>query len=190
MKAGTGYGVKRKAQRPLKSGIHRNRPGICQGVSGVDDLYAYFRAIAARLRGTRVYCGEWARVCSDSMIRDTPTAIFLDPPYAISERDDGLYSTDAAGISDAVREWAIAHGERTDLRIALCGYEGEHDMPSSWDVIRWESNGMGNQSRKREKQTRGIDNAARERIWFSPGCLRPSRGLFDCTEESAVHSGT
>jgi DNA adenine methylase len=40
-----------------------------------------------------------------------------------------------------VREWAIANGGNPKLRIALCGYEGEHDMPKSWECVEWKAAG-------------------------------------------------
>jgi hypothetical protein len=62
-------------------------------------------------------------------------------------------------------------GNNPLLRIALCGYEGEHDMPKEWDCVAWKAvGGYGNQSENNE-------NARRERIWFSPHCI--SSGLFD-----------
>ena len=59
-------------------------------------------------------------------------------------------------------------GKRLKMRIALCGYEGEHEMPSTWETVEWKANGgYGNQAGEN-------NNAARERIWFSPHCLRPN----------------
>lgn len=55
------------------------------------------------------------------------------------------------------------------LRIALCGYEGEHDMPESWECVEWKARGgYGSQG-----TGTGRDNASRERIYFSPHCLKP-----------------
>ena len=55
------------------------------------------------------------------------------------------------------------------MRIALCGYEGEHGMPSDWECVAWKAGGgYGSQS-----DGRGRENAARERIWFSKFCLKP-----------------
>ena len=66
-----------------------------------------------------------------------------------------------------VRAWALAHGDDPLLRIALCGYQGEHEMPESWTVVRWHAHGgYGNQG-----QGRGRTNAVRETLWFSPHCL-------------------
>lgn len=44
--------------------------------------------------------------------------------------------------------------------------------------------GYGSQGKGK---TRGKENARRERIWFSPHCLKPQGGLFaDATETEAV----
>lgn len=59
------------------------------------------------------------------------------------------------------------------LRIALCGYEGEHEMPSSWRCLRWSAGaGYGGQAQVRS------GNGDRECVWFSPHCLSDG-GLFD-----------
>jgi hypothetical protein len=101
------------------------------------------------------------------------TAVFLDPPYGPGAgRAAGIYAVDSDGVAAATREWAVANGYNPRLRIALCGYEGEHLMPDSWEVVAWSAGGgYGSQD--------GTDlNRHRERIWFSPHCLRqPS--LFD-----------
>ena len=65
-------------------------------------------------------------------------------------------------LSAKVREWAIEHGKIKTLRIALCGYEGEHQMPKEWDCVAWQS--VGNLSKNPA-------NRKRERIWFSPSTL-------------------
>lgn len=97
------------------------------------------------------------------------TGIFLDAPYGGAERDTGIYSTDNLQVAGEVREWAIAHGDNEKLRIALCGYQGEHVMPKNWTCLEWKANGgHGNAA-----QGRGRANATRERIWFSPHCLVP-----------------
>lgn len=136
-------------------------------------LYAWLEALATRLRRTRVCCGDWSRVLTPAVTTENGlTGVLLDPPYASHLRTD-CYTHDSAGISSAVREWAVANGDNPLLRIALCGYVGEHDMPSSWECLAWKTRGgYGNLSVK----GRGRENAGRERIWFSPACLRP--GLF------------
>ena len=153
-------------------GVKRQRPHLGRG-RGVKrqrhDLGAYLAAVSERLRRVRVCCGDWSRVCGDTpTVTLGLTAVFLDPPYAVSAgRDNGCYSVDSDGLSARVREWAIERGGDPRMRICLAGYEGEHDMPDSWTRVAWKTQGgYGNRG-----DGRGRSNANRERLWFSPHCL-------------------
>jgi hypothetical protein len=141
----------------------------------------YFEELAARLRRVRVCCGDWKRVTGPSVtVKHGVCGIFLDPPYdmrvvsdATSGRKDGaapsdkLYACHDNDVSADVRAWAIENGHNPFLRIALCGYEGEHSMPDDWACVPWKAHGgYGSQ-----RGGSGNDNATRERIWFSPHCL-------------------
>jgi len=142
------------------------------GNAGMGSIYDYFAHLGARLRRVRVACGDWSRVLGDSVtFRHGVTGILLDPPYGHDERQADLYANDLDVAAD-VRAWAVEHGDNPLLRIALCGYDGEHEMPAGWTAHRWKARGgygsQGNGS--------GRDNAARETIWFSPHCL-PEREL-------------
>lgn len=122
-------------------------------------------ALADRLRRVRVCCGDWTRILGRSPTECIgTTAVFLDPPYS-AERDT-VYATDDRLVAHKVREWALEHGDNKKLRIALCGYEGEHEMPG-WSAFAWKTNGGHGNAGK----GRGRDNATKERIWFSPHCL-------------------
>lgn len=94
------------------------------------------------------------------------TAVFLDPPYA-SDRA-AVYAEESFTVAHDVRTWCLEHGDDPLLRIALCGYEGEHAMPDTWACVAWKSNGGDGNS------TRGRENSAKERIWFSPACIVPA----------------
>ena len=133
-------------------------------------LYDFFAALSARLRYTRVTCGDWARICTPAVTyRHGLTAVFLDPPYDGYEHVYGTAEEHEEPLSTRVRKWALEMGVRSDMRIALCGYEGEHDMPASWECVAWKAKGgYSNQRADGENE-----NAKRERIWFSPACLRP-----------------
>jgi hypothetical protein len=97
------------------------------------------------------------------------TGVFLDPPYsAKTGRDMRTYAEDSGTVAHDVREWAIEHGGDPLLRIALCGYDGEHAMPEDWAEVAWKATG-GYAS----KGSRSEANSHRERIWFSPACLAP-----------------
>lgn len=133
------------------------------------ELRAYLMGLAERLREVRVASGDWSRVCGPSVTeKHGLTAVFLDPPYAdTAERASELYAQDSMTVAHEVRAWALANGEHPLLRIALCGYEDEHVMPESWAVLAWNAGqGYGGQAEER------TENGQRERIWFSPACVR------------------
>ena len=103
------------------------------------------------------------------------TGVFLDPPYSEeADRNETLYATEDLDCAHAVREWAIEWGNDPRMRIALCGYAGEHAMPDSWDEVPWKARGgYGSQG-----NGAGRDNSNRERIWFSPHCEKPDGFLL------------
>ncbi|MDQ3276601.1 MAG: DNA adenine methylase [Actinomycetota bacterium] len=154
---GPGHGVhaptRRKPRTDRNHGIH------------VRDAAEVFQVLAERLRHVRVCCGDWTRVLGRSTLGiavdhgTTPCGVLLDPPYAHGDRDLRLYREDDAALSTEVRAWALENGDNPALRIALCGWDGEHDMPPSWRRVEWRS-------------TSGAQSASRERIWFSPHCLQ------------------
>ena len=148
-------------------GINRKLPHLGDAGRG-EQIAAYFAELSGRLRDVRIACGEWDRVLGDSVtVKHGITGVFLDPPYSSDEHDVeyGAHSDVAADV----RQWANENGDNPQLRIALCGYEGEHAMPDTWDCVAWKARGgYGSQS-----DGRGRENAARERIWFSPACLKP-----------------
>ena len=140
-------------------------------------LFDIFAALSERLRHVRVTCGDWSRICTPAVTyRHGLTAVFLDPPY---DGFEGLYGATEAGepLSAKVRAWALEHADRKDMRIALCGYEGEHDLPG-WECVPWKAKGGYSNQAEGENE-----NAKRERLWFSPACLRPGvdTGQLDWT---------
>jgi len=178
--AGMGINRKLPALGDGGRGVHRKRPHLMSS-KGINsergaDILGYFEALSDRLRRVRVCCGDWSRVLGESVtVKHGMTAVFLDPPYGGDvDRDEQLYVADSMTVSQDVREWAIANGDNPLLRIALCGYEGEHTMPPGWECIAWKAiGGHGSQS-----DGRGRDNSTRERIWFSSACINQEEELF------------
>jgi hypothetical protein len=129
------------------------------------DLAGYFEQLANRLRKVRVACGDWSRVLGESVtVKHGITGVFLDPPYS-SDRNQS-YAVDNANTAHDVRAWALANGDKPLLRIALCGYAGEHDL-LGWHEVEWKAQGgYGSQA-----NGQGRENSAKERIWFSPHCI-------------------
>lgn len=174
-KRGVGAGVHRlrlmSQQLPNLSGDSGATGRGVHARSVSENMRDYMLALRLRLRRVRVCCGDWKRLLGPSPTTCIGvTAIFLDPPYSSAAgRDASIYSEDSLEVAHDVREWAIANGNNPLLRIALCGYAGEHRMPKGWREVPWKANGgYGNQS-----AGGGRANAARERVWFSPHCLKP-----------------
>lgn len=198
---GDGRGV--HAKRPKLSshgvgaGVHSKRPALGNQRDVFNELdssecsareswlLAWFELLRDRLRSTRVCCGNWSRVCSSPSVttRIGLTGVFLDPPYlgeidGVKSRDDQLYGSEDLEIAHQVRDWCADRGGDPLFRIALCGFEGEHNAlePLGWQKLEWKSHGgYGNRSGENP-------NRHRERIWFSPHC-KPAieRLLFDAT---------
>lgn len=166
-----------------RRGIHRQLPAIGGGGDGprrhgralnrldIPDRAAWIRdwlvGLSLRLRDVRITCGDWRRVVTPAVTwRHGITGILLDPPYATG-RTVGVYAHDSLDLAAEVRAWAIAAGERPDLRIALCAYDDGQPMPEGWSAHAWKARGgYGNQA-----DGRGRENAKREIVWFSPACL-------------------
>lgn len=190
-----GTGVHRQLPHlGLGMGVHRKLPHLGNAGTGGEtsecvsdyisgtrfDLLNYMRELSDRLRSVRVCCGDWSRVCGPSpTVKLGTTGVLLDPPYADdASRTSDLYSEDDLTIAHAARRWAIEWGDDPRMRIALCGYEGEHEMPDSWECVVWKAHGgYGSQGKNQARE-----NSARERIWFSPYCIR--QGLFSMLSAS------
>ena len=173
-----GTGVPCVSDRTSGTLLEMKRPSLGtsgRGLDGQTALLDYMYQLAARIRRVRVCCGDWSRICGPSpTVKLGITGVFLDPPYSDeAERQDGLYASDDGSVAHEVREWAIENGDNRDLRIALCGYEGEHQLPTTWECLAWKAaGGYGSQA-----NGAGRANSGRERIWFSPHCLHPQEML-------------
>jgi hypothetical protein len=173
-----GQGVNRQLPHvgDAGQGVNRQLPHVGDAGRGVnrklphvgDAMLDYLLALSDRFRRVRVACGDWKRVLGDSVTwRHGTTAILLDPPYADGE--DVYQNGDRSTFAD-VAEWATENGADERLRICLCGYDGTFTVPDGWIEVPWKAaGGFGGQS----KAEGGNVNAKRERLWFSPGCLRP-----------------
>lgn len=191
----TSYGQGVHKKPILTSDGGTNRPQLAdaysrgRGIHGNDDLTdcdkramwlrKWFINLADRMRPVRVCCGHWSRVCdSDSTLtRLGTTAVFLDPPYrkkladGSTNRASHIYANDKTqcvdSLVDEVQAWCLKWGGNKDIRIAVCGLEGEYPEldAAGWEKVAWKSQG-GYGNRNKENL-----NAARERIWFSPHCI-------------------
>lgn len=161
-------------------GIHR---GELDG--DVGKMIEYFKKLSWRLRNVKIACGDWSRLTTPAVtIQHGITAAAIDPPYVGTEHSI-QYGGDLANaaaiehVAHKARKWAIEVGQDRRYRVAYCGYEGL-EFPKDWEVFEWKAGGgYGNQG-----EGRGRKNATRERIWFSPYCLKPGlTGLWSQSEE-------
>jgi hypothetical protein len=155
-------------------------------------LLDWFGRLRDRMRTVRVCCGHWKRVCDSESVttRLGLTGVFLDPPYpthapdGTESRSPGIYATDTTRtaldeLRDEVLAWCKERGDDPRMRVAVCGLDtdGYAELEGlGWDVVAWKSSGYQNVSEA------GRRNANRERIWFSPHCVKPGKGalpLFD-----------
>lgn len=192
-------GIKRMP-KSKPGGVHRKRPAVANEGRGVNriqlpqlsgdgsgggrgvrrhtldswTLEDYMIELAARLRRVRVCCGDFTRVITPAVTTTIGlTGVLLDPPYHAPGKERSVcYNHDETDVWGRALTWALENGNNPKLRIALCGYQGDHDIPSSWDCVEWKSGGGYGRS------ARGRTNARRERIWFSPHCIKPEYNLF------------
>jgi hypothetical protein len=154
-------------------GVNRQLPHLGDGGTGgltaekLAWVQDWFTGLQDSFREARVACGDWERICSPgTLTRNGPCAVLLDPPYSLTS---AVYAQDSSTVSGDVRRWCVANGGNPLLRIALCGHDTEHNELEAlgWSVETWDKSG-GYQ---------GADD--RERIWFSPACIRPAAAELD-----------
>lgn len=119
----------------------------------------------------------------DAVESGNADAITANPPPPASKtssRDADLYAMDRQQDTDRmvaeVHRWCREYGRNPRIRIALCGYAGEHDGLEAlgWSAIAWKAQGgYGNRKVKRGEAN---VNRGRERIWFSPACVAAKQG--------------
>ena len=161
-----GQGVNRELPHLSNAGrgVNRGLPHLGDAGRGLID---YLIRLSARLSRVRITCGDWKRVVQPSVTRATAgngtRAIFLDPPYATSGDLYAHGDTDGT-LSAEVREWAATADP--DLKIVLCGYDGEHDdlLGHGWSVHQSRSTTGAGYSKL------GAASGQRERLWASPSC--------------------
>jgi hypothetical protein len=164
-------------------GVHRTSGGgTC--ASRRAWLIDWFSRLRDRLRTVRVCSGHWLRVCDSESVttRLGVTGIFADPPYphtnpdGSSSRSEGLYAQDDPDkIRDELLAYCLERGGNPMMRICVAGYDTdgyEALVEKGWECVTWSSQGG---YANRNKKNRNRD---RERLYFSPHCVKPDLGLF------------
>lgn len=201
-------GVKRQRPHLSDDGKGVNRPQAREpGVEHEDEYHPmtmpevlrWFRFLSARLRHVRILNGDWTRAVTTGATLTLPVrqghgpcGIFLDPPYSTAVREKGCYTHDGGTtLSAEVRAWALKWGKDKRYRIVLAGFAGEgHEELEAhgWRVVEWFKpgflrGGMGNLGNP-DEETGERHQQHLERLWCSPHCVKPQRGLFD--EEATI----
>ena len=165
-------------------GIYRKHPEIQNGGKGtgairhgdeyeerVARLTLEIEAIAVRLRRARILCSEWSNCLPPAVLsRWHPTSIFLDPPY--EGRLKIKYPHYRPGLAADVRKWCIENGGNENLRIALCGRQGNEVLRNyGWDCLPWIARSGYSNLAGHDAETEAKRQARMEMIWFSPHCI-------------------
>lgn len=165
-------------------GINRSRPHLGDAGKGINRatetdraefIRDWFTKLQRRIRDVRITCGDWSRVCGPAVTTNNGiTAVFLDPPYSAGGVDRSIYKK-FDDVAKDVRHWCAEQGDNPLLRIALCGYADEHELPgwTSLTTAGITKGGYGNQAKNGLKK-----NNHRETIWFSPHCHWGEFNLF------------
>ena len=125
-----------------------------------DRAWEYFAELKQRLANVRICCGDYSAILTDAEVKvpeSQSVSILCDPPY---RKTGKMYATKEFDHAPLL-ERCIELGKRKNVKIALCGYTGDYDMPKSWRIEEW------------EKTQGGV-----ETVWFSPGCKNPKVSAF------------
>lgn len=145
-------------------------------------IYDWFRKLQERLRRVRVVCGDWSQICGGDWQDGSWQTVgyFFDPPYSDTDRDTTLYHHDSTMVAQDVQRFCLERGKRSNYRIVLTGYDGEHTPleGAGWTKELWKTSGGYGNTKRSDKQSRGQKNRFREAIWYSPYCIKTNT-LFD-----------
>lgn len=149
-------------------GISRSIPSVDRrsGIRAEDGRQRVY-AIAERLSAVSILAGDWRRAVAPSITSCRTTGlsdgcslgIFLDPPYTVGA---DLYAHGDDTISAQVERWCLTEA-RTDWRIIVCGYKGDHPAleQAGWTVHQGAAAGSGYSHTAAR---------SRETLWASPAC--------------------
>jgi hypothetical protein len=169
-------GINRKLPHLSGSqGINRKLPHLGGTKGKLEELALLMQELSDRLCRVRICCGSWDRILGPCVTTSNGmTAVFLDPPYLSGDHAFN-YAEGESNVAADVYKWCLENGDDPLLRIAFCSYEGNFDMPETWETLEWAT--LGGYANQGDGQ--GRVNAKRERIYFSPACLKVERAQLD-----------
>ena len=169
------------------------------------ELRRWFHWLSARLRHVRIINGDWTgavnggweRLCTSGGSFTLPVrqgkglcGVFMDPPYAVDNRDTLYGPQESFTVARDVREWCLKHGDDKRYRIVYAGFdtEGAELVAAGWREVEWFrtghlKGGMGQLTKREDDDDTPRHQQHRERLWLSPHCLhevkQAQRTLFD-----------
>lgn len=179
---GTGiHGAGVTIQLPHLGGAWGTGPRVGIGINKATapPILEWFQALQARLRRVRFTCGDWSRVLTPSVTyRHGLTGVFLDPPYINGNMEYSAGDPDP-DLHERLVAWCRENQDNPQLRIALCGHDGDYDLPG-WEILRWKARGgYGNQGKGADGESLDAeDNRHREAVWFNKSCLAGRQGTL------------
>ena len=181
---GCGVNAQREELRPRyrdtipRIGSEIGGQGTSSQRARAERLLPWFMALSERLHAVIVLNRQWKSALTPTILADTPSspgftrAIFLDPPYLLTDRRRRLYPTDAEDPEAAAAreswQWALDNGHRKDYRIAYCCRVGDFYFPETWECVTNTMSGIKRPDRRHRL----------EAVYFSPSCNRAQGELF------------
>jgi hypothetical protein len=143
----------------LRDRVENGKPSRRQ-----EGLLKYFKALAYRLESVDLLHGDWTRCLGKGVLnrgrnKNKSVGVFFDPPYRRDCCESERLYAHSGDVAAEVEEWCREHTHESYLRICLAGYEGSVHLPG-WSKYAWTNSGGARGKRDRE------------RLWFSPHCLR------------------
>ena len=171
VKGNAGMGINRQLPHLGNAGmgINRQLPHLGDAGRGINRqgvaVAEWLRRLSDRLRSARITCGDWRRVATPTAtFRHGMTGLVLDPPYPEGWDTESGYSGQNGSAIDIwmdVTTTAAKLGERRDMRVVVCGYEGTWEPPAGWSVRTWTP-----------RKGYAVEHThLRERLWCSPACI-------------------
>jgi len=144
------------------------------GVCKIKNVFERIKQLQGRLLEVRVVCGDWKQVMGGNWrTADGDCAVFLDPPYAPEQgRTNRVYRKDDLTTALDVLKWCKENGNNHLYKIALCGYDGEHNELENMGWMVHARKAQGGYANAGRGNSRGKENRFKERVWFSPFCNR------------------
>ena len=120
-----------------------------------DDIFEVFDKLSKRIQHLRILCRDYRDLLVDAEVKvpkGHTVAVLCDPPY---KKPGKKYANGTFDYAPLLKR-CVELGRHKNIRIALCGYVGDYNMPEDWKVDPCFKTAGGH-----------------ETVWYSPGCKKP-----------------